>query len=134
METLLIKSITIGNKRIHLRYDDRKPDEEVGMRWLIHSYFLKVERGKGMNILEDDVGLVNYLISENFYDFLYELVEATDTFVKDHESYEVASKVSEMTQAEKLTLTFDLQHLYGVVYTQYVNKLKENPYGDFNIE
>ena len=133
-ETLLIKSIARGNNRIHLRYDDRNPSEEMGIRWLVHSYFLTAKRGKGLVPLEKDTTLVNYLIEEKFYDFLYELVVAVDKFVKDHESYEVASKVSEMTQQEKLTLTFDLQHLYEKTYSDFLEKIKENPYEDFNVE
>ena len=133
-ETLLIKSIARGNNRIHLRFDDRNPSEEMGMKWLVHSYFLRVKRGKGLVPLEKDTTLVNYLIEEKFYDFLHELVVAVDKFVKDHESYEVASKVSEMTQQEKLTLTFDLQHLYEKTYSDFLEKIKENPYEDSDVE
>jgi len=133
-DTLLIKNIARGNNRIHLRYDDRNPSEEMGMKWLVHSYFLRVKRGKGLVPLEKDTTLVNYLIEEKFYDFLYELVVVVDKFVKDHESYEVASKVSEMTQEEKLTLTFDLQHLYEKTYSDFLEKIKENPYEDFDVE
>lgn len=87
--------------------------------------FLTAKRGKGLVPLEKDTTLVNYLIEEKFYDFLYELVVAVDKFVKDHESYEVASKVSEMTQQEKLTLTFDLQYLYRKTYSDFLEKIKE---------
>ena len=70
-ETLLIKSIARGNNRIHLRYDDRNPSEEMGMKWLVHSYFLRAKRGKGLVSLEKDTTLVNYLIEEKFYDFVF---------------------------------------------------------------
>ena len=133
-ETLLIKNIARGNNRIHLRFDDRNPSEEMGIRWLVHSYFLTAKRGKGLVPLEKDTTLVNYLIEEKFYDFLYELVAAVDKFVKGHESYEVASKVSEMTQQEKLNLTFDLQHLYEKTYSDFLEKIKENPYEDSDVE
>ena len=134
---LLIKSIALGNYRIHLLYDDDPihgdvENVEVGkenIKLTVMPHFFKVVRGKG-NIEIKSETLEKYLFNEGFYDFLYVLLCEVNQAVANHDSYSVATRIKEMSMEEKLALTIDLQELYQDVWARFSKELITEPWLD----